>query len=380
MMSLGRAKMPYGLAFIVGQLVLGGAEQQLHHLLSGLDRSRFRLIVISLGARPDEYWAQPIKSLDIPLWHMARSLGRAGRAMHIASLLRSEKIQIVHGWDLHTNPYAAIAGRLAGIPLRLGSMRLHYEGIPVNKFVRWMGYRGLDFLITNSAIAADQVCTFRLTRAPVRVIPNGVHIPQQVSQAERSRLKSELGFSYAHLLIGSIGRMDSNKNHAMLLQVFAALTEKWPALRLVIIGDGPLKSQLAAMAEQLGVAQKVCLPGSIPLAARYLPAMEVCCLTSHTEGMPNVVMEAAAVGLPVVSTTCGGSVELIEHGVTGFLVSPNDAAEMSKYLDLLLANSEEYRRISHAAREKMCREFSVKAMVTRMTQVYEEAFAARGLI
>src|SRR5262249_47665507 len=212
-----------GLAFIVGQLVIGGAEQQLYHLLSGLDRSRFRLLVISLGARPDEYWAQPIKSLDIPLWHMARALGRTGRVRQIASLLRSEKMQIVHAWDMHTNPYAAVAGRLAGIPLRLGSMRLNYELLTDNKFVRWIGYRGLDFLVANSARAAEQVRRLRLTRAPVRLVPNGVHIPPQVSQAERSRLKSELGFADAHLLIGSIGRMDRNKNHILLLHMFAAL-------------------------------------------------------------------------------------------------------------------------------------------------------------
>ena len=291
---------------------------------------------------------------------MARALSRAGRVRQIASLLRSEKMQIVHGWDLHTNAYAAVAGRLAGIPWRLGSMRLNYELLADHKFVRWIGYRGLDFLIANSARAADQVRRLRLTRAPVRVVPNGVHIPPQVSQAERSRLKLELGFSDAHHLIGSIGRMDSNKNHAMLLQIFAALIEKWPALRLVIIGDGPLKSQLAAMAEQLGVAQKICLPGSIPRAARYLQTMEVFCLTSHTEGMPNVVMEAAAAGVPVVSTTCGGSVELIECGVTGFLVSPKDAAHMAKHVDLLLANAEQRRSMGQAGREKMCRAFSVK--------------------
>src|SRR6266699_6881652 len=176
--------MSFGLAFIVGQLVVGGAEQQLYHLLSGLDRSRFRLMVISLGARPDEYWAQPIKSLGIPLWHMARSLGRAGRALQIASLLRSENVQLVHSWVLHTNPYSAVAGRLATVTLRLGSMRENYEGIPSDKLVRWLGYRGLGILITNSAKTAEQVREFRLTRALIRVVANGVHIPKQVTQAE----------------------------------------------------------------------------------------------------------------------------------------------------------------------------------------------------
>jgi len=107
--------------------------------------------------------------------------------------------------------------------------------------------------------------------------------------------------------------------------------------------------------------------------------MEVCCLTSYTEGMPNLIMEAAAAGLPVVSTACGSSVELIESGVTGFLVSPNDVSGMSQYLELLLANAEQRHHIGQAAREKMRREFSVEAMITGMTQVYEEALAEKGL-
>ena len=108
------------IAIISGQLGLGGAEQQLYHLLAGLDRSRFSPIVISLGPR-DEYWTKPIRILGVPLWHFDRSLGRLGRAIQIARLLRRENVQIVHSWVLHTNPYSSVAGRLSGAPLRLCS-------------------------------------------------------------------------------------------------------------------------------------------------------------------------------------------------------------------------------------------------------------------
>src|SRR5262249_48738144 len=155
------------------------------------------------------------------------------------------------------------------------------------------------------------------TSASVRMVPNGVSIPEPINPIERSRLKSELGYANTDLLIGSIGRMDENKNFSMLLRVFAPLTKKWPSLRLVLIGDGPMKRELAVMAESLGINSKVSLPGSIPLAAKYLPALDVCCLTSYTEGMPNLVMEAAAAGLAVVSTNCGDTVDLLEHGVSG---------------------------------------------------------------
>ena len=371
--------MPFRIAFIVGQLSLGGAEQQLYYLLSGLDRSRIWPVVITLGPTPDEYWIQPIAKLSIPVRHVPRSLGRALRLLRIAHILRVEQVRVVHAWVYHANPYSALAGRLAKIPLRLGSMREAYVGLPDKKLIRWVGYRGLDILITNSAENARQLRNLNLTRARVECVPNGVSIPARLSQTDRNRLKSELGFSDAHIVIGSIGRLDQNKNYAMLLRAFAAVAATWPALRLVIIGEGPLRPQLAATAEQLGLAGKVCLPGVISLAARYLPAMEVCCLTSYTEGMPNLVMEAAAAGVPVVSTRCGDSMHLIEHGVSGYLVSPNDDVGMSAHIDLLLANPEHRLHMGQAGREKMRREFSVENMVARMTQVYEQVLAERRL-
>ena len=93
--------MPLNLAFIVGQLILGGAEQQLYYLLSGIDRSRFRPIVISLGATSHEYWEDPIIELGIPVRHITRDLGRSIRACRI--------IQVVHSWVFHINGYSALA-------------------------------------------------------------------------------------------------------------------------------------------------------------------------------------------------------------------------------------------------------------------------------
>jgi glycosyltransferase involved in cell wall biosynthesis len=209
------------------------------------------------------------------------------------------------------------------------------------------------------------------------MVPNGVLVPEPINSIERSSLKSELGYSNADLLIGSIGRIDENKNFPMLLRVFASLTKKWSALQLLIIGDGPLKSHLPTLAERLGIASKVRFSGALPMAARYLPAMDVCCLTSYTEGMPNLVMEAAAAALPVVSTRCGDSIRLIDDGVSGYLVASDDDGNMSSYIDQLLANPEHRFRMGQAGREKMRREFSIKAMVTRMTQVYEEVLARK---
>jgi glycosyltransferase involved in cell wall biosynthesis len=369
----------FNLAIVVGQLGLGGAEQQLYHFLSGLDSSRFCPLVITLGPRPDEYWRGPLEELGVPVQHVNRQFSRVFRAIRIAAILRAEKIQIVHSWSFHTNPYAALAGRLASVPLRLGSMRENYS-LLTERLVRRVGYFGLDALTTNSRSAALQVKEFGLTSAPVRFISNGVHIPDRVNQADRLRLKRELGFSDSEILIGNIARLDGNKNQAMLLRAFASLTEKWSDLRLVIIGDGPLKCQLAETAQDLGIASKVSIPGSIPQAARYLSAMDVCCMTSYTEGLPNLVMEAMAAGLPVVSTSCGDCADLIEHGVSGYLISVNDDGGLTAHLELLMTHPELRLRMGHAGREKMRREYSVEGMVGRMVQFYEYLLAGKRLL
>lgn len=372
--------MRVGLAFIVGQLGLGGAEQQLYYLLAGIDRARFRPIVFNLGSAPDEYWQKPIVELGIRVRHVSKRLGRAGRTLQIADILRREKAQIVHGWVFHTNPYSAICGRLAKIPVRLGSMREDYSGLPKARFLKWLGSHGLDILITNSRENARKIVDFAFTNAPVRTVPNGVPLSEPVTPIQRNQLRSRLGYFGSELVIGSIGRIDENKNYAMLLRVFASLTTKWPMARLLIIGEGPLRSHLLAMAEEMGVAPKVKLPGSLPRAAEFLPAIDIGCLTSHTEGKSNFIMEAAAAGVPMISTHCGDSAELIEHGITGYIVPTENETSMANNLEFLFASPKLRCRMGKGARQKMQREFSIESMIARMTNIYEDALVAKGVV
>lgn len=369
--------MALNLAFIAGQLSLGGAEQQLYYLLAGLDRSRFRPVVISLGPVSDEYWRQPIVDLGISVQYVPKHLGRIGRTQRIAEILRRERVQIVHAWVFHTNPYAAISGMLARTPVRLGSMREDYRGLPNSRFLRWLGYRGIDFLVTNSKHNANEISQLALTKACIRIVPNGVPFIKQVGRVERNKLRVQFGYSDSDLIVGSVGRLDQNKNHAMLLRVFSQLVRKWPNLRLLIIGDGPLKSQLLTLAKSLGIGSKVNLPGHLPRAASLLPVIDVGCLTSHTEGMSNFIMEAASAGIPMVSTRCGDSGEVIEDAVTGYIVSLEDETDLAEHLGYLLDNPDLRVRMGQAAREKMKTTFSIESMITRMTEIYEDGLVSK---
>ena len=100
-------------------------------------------------------------------------------------------------------------------------------------------------------------------------------------------------------------------------------------------------------------------------------------MTSYTEGMPNLIMEAAAAGIPVVSTSCGDSVRLIDHGVSGFVVSPDDNLAMGACLHQLLGDRDQRVRMGRAGREKMQREYGLASMVARISEMYERALAEK---
>jgi glycosyltransferase involved in cell wall biosynthesis len=137
---------------------------------------------------------------------------------------------------------------------------------------------------------------------------------------------------------------------------------------------------MADVAEGMGIGAKVKFPGSIPRAAEFLPAIDIGCLTSHTEGMSNFIMEASGAGIPMISTRCGDSAELIEDGVTGYIVPTENEASMANNLGFLLASPELRCRMGKAARRKMQCEFSIKSMIAGMTDMYEDALAAKGFV
>jgi glycosyltransferase involved in cell wall biosynthesis len=217
----------------------------------------------------------------------------------------------------------------------------------------------------------------RATRAPICVVQNGVAVSRDTDAATRAEMRRSLGCRPGDVVIGSIGRLDRNKNHAMLLRAFARMTPRGSNARLVVIGEGPERPALIASARELGLASTVLFAGAIPEAQTWWPAIDIGCLTSHSEGMPNMVMEAAAAGVPVVATRCGDTPELIRHGVSGYIVRTDDDAEMAACLQALVEDSALRHRLGAAGQAIMRGEFSVNGMVVRMMQLYEAALSER---
>lgn len=140
--------------------------------------------------------------------------------------------------------------------------------------------------------------------------------------------------------IVAVGRMDENKNHRMAVRAFAHIADRFPDSRLILYGDGALRTALMEEAARLGLTERILLPGSVTDVADRIEKAYAFLLTSFTEGMPNTLIEAMSLGLACIATDCpcGGPGDLIEDGVNGFLVPVNDDMALADRLSLLLAD------------------------------------------
>lgn len=151
----------------------------------------------------------------------------------------------------------------------------------------------------------------------------------------------------------AVGRLDENKNHAMMIHGFAKIAEEFPTVKLVIYGEGNKRKELEQLVKEKGLEERVLLPGYITDVVSHIKAAKCFLLTSNTEGMPNSIMEAMALGIPVISTDCpcGGAATLIQHEKNGMLIPVGDAYALADALRRVLADTEFAQILSDNAYE-----------------------------
>jgi len=378
---LAGVRMPLSIGFITGQLRLGGAEKQLYLLARGLYQEGWQVSVVSMSHSKVDYWEQPLRKLGIPVYRIRMDLPRLHRLITVRRILQASRISLVHSWTLHTNFYSAAGGRLSGVPVRLGSERSNHQTSQKGLGIRYgLCLWGQDALVVNSKQEAEFL---RSDRPNLRVefVPNGVETPEkQMSVQQKNDLRERLGITNSSPIIGAVGNMVVGKGFSLLVKALEVLARRKVSFTLVFIGDGPMLRDLRRQSSLSLPKDRVLFTGAIPNATAWYPAFDLLCMPSiHQEGMPNVLMEGSAAGLPVIASQVGGVPDLVEDGITGFLVPPNQLDSLADQLEKLLVDPELRQRMGQAGMEKMSREFSVEAMVTRMTKVYADTFLAKGL-
>ena len=205
----------------------------------------------------------------------------------------------------------------------------------------------------------------------IQLIPNGVDI---LRYAPRSHHTSADERSQT---VVCVSRLCYQKGIDVLLQAWYLVQEQSPRARLIIVGDGPLRSQLECMTEALGLANSVEFTGMQSDVAAQLHRSEVAVLPSRWEGMPNAVLEAMACGLPCIATRVSGSEDIIQNGINGLLVEPENSQSLARALLFLLQDPGLIHTYGQAARATVEQHYSLEQITDQYVELYRRVLGSK---
>jgi glycosyltransferase involved in cell wall biosynthesis len=359
----------------------GGAERQMVLLAEHLPRPRFdvRFILLSergLLAESVEALGVRVDVLGLPRgcspFHPRCALAAIGALRRYRAIVRN--VDVVDAWLAPALTFATAARPFARPPVLLGGRRWLtdlYRSKPwYRRAITSASARLADAVVTNSAAAARELVDHDgVQPEKVRVIPNAV-LPATSSVDDRLAARAMWDAREGDLVVGCVANLKPEKGHQTMLTVAAAMRRSRPNVRFVFVGGGQLRQQLARAIERDGLRGMVWLHGAEPDARRLYGAFDIVVQASDSEGLPNVVLEAAAAGLPIVATAVGGTGEIVTDEVDGLLVRPRDANAMREALERLFDDPALRARLGAAA-QRRAGDFSPERLVDATGELYE---------
>jgi sugar transferase (PEP-CTERM/EpsH1 system associated) len=373
-------------AHVIFRLDVGGLENGLVNLINRIPAERFRHAIVSLT----DYSAfrQRIQRSDIPVFALNKPPGNSPATLvRLWRLLRRLRPDIVHTRNLGALE-AALPAALAGVPVRIhgehGRDVDDLDGTNTRRQIVRRLYKPFvhQYIALSQDLASYLRHKIRVPTSRIAQIYNGVDSERFHPAGERRDSVPHADFAGpGHFVIGSVGRMQDVKDPLTLARAFARLMETMPGaeqrLRLVMVGDGPLRERVHLALAEAGVAQYAWLPGERNDVARIMRSFDLFVLPSLAEGISNTILEAMATGLPVLATAVGGNPELIQAGVTGTLVPRDDPESMARAMRAYAESSELCRRHGSEARGAIERKFGLEAMVNAYMAIYDKLLASR---
>ena len=375
---------PVVLAELAGSASYGGGERYLELLCDRLDRARYRALLICPEAGPF-VGRMKERGVETHLVHLA-PLFNPVALWRLTRLLVRERVTILQTHGARANFYGRIAGRLAGVPVIISTVHNSLKDYEVRPFKRWLYMYLLRLTLplvhriicVSDANRRDLIEECPAVAAKTQTVYNGVDPSAFPSQPDRQTVKKELGITQGPVLV-TIGRLTDQKGHRYLLQALPRLLETWPQLCCVFVGEGELRDALHDMAIDLGVEHACRFVGVREDIADILAAADLFVLPSLSEGFPFVLLEALAMGRPVVASRVNGVPELIEDHKTGLLVPARDPQALAAAIREVLSDPTAASKMGADGRAVVREWFTVDRMVANTTAIFDAAMQDAGV-
>ncbi len=376
---------PIRVAHVITRLIVGGAQETALLLCALLDPERISSVLVtgpqtgSEGGLFAEAAARGVEVVVEP--SLVRELNPVQDPWSILRLVaqfRRLRPDIVHTNSSKAGIVGRVAARLAGVPRVVHTV--HGWGFhPRQRWAERTLYQALeracaplaDALVVVAEPNRVQGLALGIGRpAQYHCIRSGIEIaPYADAPRHRKATREALGIAPSDFVFGSVGRLSEQKSPLDLVAAFASVARRHANARLVLVGDGPLRADVERTIGEAGLGASVHLAGLRRDVPAYLGAFDAFVLSSRWEGLPRVVPQAMAAGLPIVATATDGTPEAVFEGETGWLVKPGDTAALADRMERLLVDAPLARRMGAVARERVA-PFSAERMVADMTALY----------
>lgn len=377
------------IAYLLTPIDFGGSERVSLNFIKAYDQTQFKITPVMLLRpwEPKPFFAREldkigIEYLTIPVAIQPLEAGkdrfRILRCYRILfSFLREKKFDLIH-----TNGYFA---DILGVPLakclRIPHVATCHGFIDNDQNLKF--YNRLDMLFLRFSrrvicVADDlkeKLIQSGISAHKISTLINAVSVPKYSSDERlkiRETTRKNWGISKTGFVLGYTGRLSEEKGLRFLFEAIGRLVEKDSELTVLLVGDGPQRTFLEAMAKDLDIQDHVVFAGFQKDVTQFLPAFDAFVLPSLTEGTPMAMLEAMSFGVPVVATKVGGIPKVITHGKTGVMIAPSDVSGIVSAIIALQKDTEYQALLSQGARELIEKHYNLDIQVKKVEALYRE--------
>ena len=368
--------------YVIGSLRVSGAEKALVTIVRGINKERFHPIVCCTGGGGE--LESTIRKCGIPV-----KIFGSGRfydfveIIKLSQFIKRENVDIVHTQLFESDIIGRIAAKLAKVPIIISTFQNIYQWKQSKKLkerIKTIVDRITSNYYTDQLIAVSHsVKNFHIEKCGIRAdkivtLPNLVDFEKLKLRDgfDPVKKRQELSLKPGVPIMINIGRLFPQKGQKYLIQAAAKVASTFKKVKFLIVGNGFLLSDLKREVESLQLSDNVKFLGKRDDIPELLSISDVFVLSSLWEGLSVALLEAMAMGKPIVATNVDGALDVIKHKKEGLLVPPKDSNALTKAIIYLLENKEKAKKMGTAAKKKVVEQFSTNVVVRKLEQLYEK--------
>lgn len=362
----------------------GGAEQQLMALASGVDKQRFRVLVVTLWPGPLDMEMKQISGVEFIC------LRRAGKfdpspMFRIMRILSQRRVEVIQPFLSLATLFGLLPAFLVRTPVKVVTERCGVRknqrrvSKVIGKLEDFLG-RFAQIAVANSSAGQRLLMDRGYRLEKTMVIYNGLNLARlEVNPVQAAKIRAEKGLKSGDPVVGISAWINPTKGHFTFLKSARIIHERRPEVRFAVLGDGILRPDLEVMAKKLKLTEQVIFLGAHQDVGNYLSLFDVSVLSSvDHEGCSNSILEAMALGKPVVATDVGGNRELVIPGENGLLVPPGEPVALAQAILSLLDDPERARQMGEKGRARVLSQFNQEQMVAYYQELWLELLGRKS--